>query len=238
VNRNRLATVVALTCLAASSPARAQYDEMMNVDEDSQIGSPERVTLTLNIGAYQPNVGNAAFDIVYQGEKGPYVGGEVHGLIYRIPYVGPIGAGVGIAWARYEAPACVDPPMNCVDRTDDTDEMSLWPLTAMVSLRIDVLARELNVPLVFTPKLGLDVILFRNELSGSTLASGASIGLRWAVEMALELDFLERRAARALDEEWGINHSFLFFQLFGSTAGGDVPMGDSLAWTAGLGFVL
>ncbi len=237
MNRLALASLALASGLAVAAPARAQYDEMMNVDEERTIGSPERFTLSLNIGMYQPNVGNDAFDIIYQGEQGPYVGGEFHGLIYRIPYVGPIGLGLGVGWARYEAAACVDPPENCEERTDDEDEFSLWPLTPMASLRIDVLARELNVPFVFTPKVGMDIIFYRNELSGDTQASGTSLGFRWAVEIALELDFLERRAARSLDEEWGINHTFVFFQPFGSTAGGDIPMGDSFAWTAGLGFV-
>ena len=38
--------------------------------------------------------------------------------------------------------------------------------------------------------------------------------------------------ARNLDDEWGINHSYLLFELFGSTA--DFG-GSSLAWTGGLG---
>ena len=55
--------------------------------------------------------------------------------------------------------------------------------------------------------------------------------------MNLELDFLERRAQRKLDEEWGINHTFLYFRIFGSTAASKLPVGTKFAWAGGLGFV-
>ncbi len=219
---------------AASSTARAQYDEMIDVDEESNIESPERFTVTLNLGMYQPDVGNDAFRQIFGDEQGPYVGGEVHGLIYRIPYVGLIGAGAGIGWANYEGRACTTP--DCTNRASEKNSFTIYPLSVLASLRIDVLARELSVPIVITPKIGLDAVFYRARTGSVTDTSGVSIGLRWAVEFALELDFLERRAARALDEEWGINHSFIFFQLFGSTAKSQLPVGDPLAWTAGLGF--
>jgi hypothetical protein len=226
--------------MVSASLAHAQYDEMIDVDEESHIGSPERFTVTLNLGMYQPVVGNDAFREIFGDEQGPYVGGEVHGLIYRIPYVGLIGAGVGVGWADYDGRACGtadDGSPDCDNRVDEKSSFTIYPLSFLASLRIDVLARELNIPLVFTPKIGLDAVFYRARTGSETDTSGVSIGLRWAVEFALELDFLERRAARALDEEWGINHSFLFFQLFGSTAKTQLPVGDSLAWTAGLGFV-
>ncbi len=232
MNHFRFAISFALACLVAPSSALAQYDEMMNVDEEAKIGSPERFTLTLNLGMYQPD---DALDTFYGGDNGPYVGGEFHGLIYRIPYIGPIGAGVGIGWVRYDGSACTT--TDCSGTASEDDKFTLWPLTVMASLRIDVLAREYNIPLVITPKVGLDTILFSNVTGGSTQDSGVSVGLRWAVEIALELDPLERRAARSLDEEWGINHTFIFFQPFGSTAGGTPRLGDPFAWTAGLGFV-
>ena len=41
-----------------------------------------------------------------------------------------------------------------------------------------------------------------------------------------------------MDEEWGINHSFLFFELFGfEPSGKSLAVGDDLTWTAGLGFM-
>ena len=70
---------------------------------------------------------------------------------------------------------------------------------------------------------------------GSSQGSGRSLGLRWGVMFALELDFIEPRAARRLDEDWGINHSYLFVELYGSLLGSSIPMRDAFTWSAGLG---
>lgn len=238
----KTALFAALLAAALTLPvsAHAQYDELINPDEEAVIGSPEWVSLTLNLGMYQPDVGDA-FNSVFGGDNGPYVGAEIHGLLYRIPYVGPIGVGAGIGWIRYKGAACAvsgGTPDCSTTAEGESSELTLWPLTLMASLRIDVLAREFRVPFVFTPKIGLDTIFYSSEVGNRTDGSGVALGLRWAVEFALELDFLERRAARSLDEEYGINHTYLFFQLFGSTAKtGGMKLGDPLAWTAGLGFV-
>ena len=56
-----------------------------------------------------------------------------------------------------------------------------------------------------------------------------------AFRFALELDFIEPRAARRLDEDWGINHSYLFVELYGSLLGSSIPMRDAFTWSAGLG---
>ena len=34
----------------------------------------------------------------------------------------------------------------------------------------------------------------------------------------VELDFINPARARSLDEDWGINHTTLFFEILGSTA--------------------
>ena len=52
---------------------------------------------------------------------------------------------------------------------------------------------------------------------------------------AFELDVIEPRAARRLDEDWGINHSYLFLELYGSLFGTSIPMRDTLTWSMGLG---
>ena len=55
------------------------------------------------------------------------------------------------------------------------------------------------------------------------------------MQFALELDFIEPRAARRLDVEWGINHSYLFLELYGSLFGTSIPVRDTFTWSAGLG---
>ena len=66
-----------------------------------------------------------------------------------------------------------------------------------------------------------------------------AVGPRFAGKVSLELDFLEPRAARQLDEEWGINHSEFFFEAYYSMAGdlmsGQLPV-SGWGWAIGLGF--
>ena len=42
-------------------------------------------------------------------------------------------------------------------------------------------------------------------------------------------------AANALDEDWGINSSFFFFEVAGSDANSRAPVGDKFYFTGGVG---
>ena len=49
---------------------------------------------------------------------------------------------------------------------------------------------------------------------------------------------LDHGVARQLDEAWGINHSFLFFEVYGVVGNFNASLntGTPLDWAAGLGF--
>ncbi len=204
--------------------------------------SPERFSWELlRIGTYRPafdnsvdSSGNNPFGLLFDGDRGPLVATELDVYIYRIPYVGPIGVGVGAGWARYKASTCTD--ATCSQRTNEGARFDLFPVSPLAVLRVDVLARELGIPVVFVGKIGADLVFYRYRQGATNNFEGFSAGLRWAAQLALELDFLDRGSARALDEDWGINHSFVFFELYGSSANSDLSVGDSLAWATGLGF--
>ena len=159
---------------------------------------------------------------------------DVH--IVRIPYVGPIGVGVGFGWAEWSGPARAQ--VGDVSSGGDVGDSTLWtiPISLLAVLRVDALSRYLDVPLILTGKIGPDIGYW--QVNNGSHADGVSIGLRWAAQLALELDFFDRRAARRLDDEWGINHSEIFFELYGSGMGdwnGRLPIGTDLAWAVGLG---
>lgn len=221
--------IVLAAPLVATSSVGAQ-------DSRAYESSPERVGLEFRIGTYRPEIGDSFRDF-YGSDKGPLIGGEIDVWAYRIPYVGPIGIGLGFGWARYTGRACARMGDTCVP-TDERTRFTLFPLSALLVLRIDVLAREVHVPLVISPKIGLGYTRFRSESGGSTDGRGGSFGLHWGVQFALELDGFEPRAARALDDQWGINHSYVFFELYGSQANSGLNVGSDLAWVAGLGLQL
>jgi hypothetical protein len=204
-------------------------------DEPVFVPSPENFTLELRAGTYRPDLG-PSFAASFGGDLGPLLAVELDYHLFRIPYVGPFAVGARIGWVEWNGAASSTGGTANVGGTG----MSLVPITVLAALRIDGLARHVSLPLVLTPKLGLDFGYFQTGTSGFTQAEGWTVGLSWGAQVALELDFLEPRAARRLDEEWGINHSVVFFELFGSTMGSfsdrQLPLGSSLAWAAGLGF--
>ncbi len=216
--------------LSVSSVAHAQYDEFAADAHD--VGSPQYLALELRLGPYTPNTG-AAFDSTFGGDDGLLLATEIDVLFLRVPEVLSFGVGVGAGWADYSAKARSGTGTN--ESTEETS-LTIWPLSAMGVLRLDVLPRKLDLPILFAAKLGLDFIPWSSGTGDTTEGSGISIGLRWAVQAALELDFFEPRAARALDEQWGINHTFILFELFGSSADSSIPLGTDLAWALGLGF--
>lgn len=229
-----LGVALALGAAAVHAPARAQdFDDVLV--ERQTIESPERFALELRVGPYTPDMSpNTAFTDTFGDATGPLLAAEFDVLFWHIPYVGPIGLGAGFGYVGYSASAF---SAGTNTRVTQTTDLSLYPLSLMAVLRIDVLSRQLHIPFVFTGKLGADYVLWSSDKGSTSQGTGGSLGLRWAAQVAFELDFFDRRAARSLDEEWGINHSWLFFELYGSGAGGssELPVGDT-TWAAGLGF--
>jgi hypothetical protein len=237
----------------APGQARAQGFAERTIVDDSEIESTEDLAWELlRIGPYEPAARSSA-ESFNDGDDGPLLTTELHYYLYRIPYVGPIAAGARVGWARYGGTA----RDTMGNPTGESTRLTIFPMTPLAALRIDVLAQEFNVPLVFVGKIGFDIVPWRIERGGQKVGNAVSLGVNWSAQVALELDFLEPRAARRLDEEWGINHAYLFFEIFGSNAGqqgADPPdvclgggadassctldVGDGFSFAAGLGFII
>jgi hypothetical protein len=113
----------------------------------------------------------------------------------------------------------------------------MFPLSLKGVVRIDALARLLEIPFILTGKLGYAWFIWDDEKGNQDIEDGISHGLVWAGQLALDLDFFDRAAARMLDDEWGINHSFLFFEVYGVDTQSGLEL-DEITWSAGLGFVM
>lgn len=233
---NRLlfaAFAAALFCGALPSDARADIDDWTEVDLFEP--SPEFFGIEFRVGSYRPLDLGRGWNSVFGSDLGPYLAGELHYFPGRIPYVGLLGIGAGLGWSQYEgtARATTDAAQG------ETNTFEIIPVSANLVWRFDTLARELSVPIVLTPKVGLDIVYWNTGTSGITEADGWSVGPRFAGKVSLELDFLEPRAARQLDEEWGVNHSEIFFEAWYSMAGdlldSQLPV-SGWGWAVGLGF--
>jgi len=215
---------LALSCMAMNPSASAQL---------RPAESPEWFNLELHIGPYTPDVEAGVFDSVFgSDDRGPAFGLQLGFHAYHIPHVGPVGIGVGFARAAYTASAFTQ---GSEVRSEEETSLTLWPLSAYGFLRIETLARELGIPFILVGKLGWDAVVWHASKGSTEDGSGIAQGLRWGAQLALELDFLEPRAARRLDTDWGVNHAYIFFEYFASSAGGDISLGAT-SYTAGLGF--
>lgn len=234
--RAALLGLTAVAVLAVPGAARADsYVDDNYREHAARVGSAEAFYLELGLGLWQPDVGTNAFDSTFDGDQGPLVAGEIGYIPLRIPYVGRLGVGLRIGWASYTGQGFVADGDG--QRTDEEAELALFPLTAVGVLRIDVLARELGIPLILTGKAGLDGIVWRSTVGERTEGRNVSWGFHWGAQAALELDFFNLRSARRLDDEWGINHTYLYFEAFGTTASTSLELTTPFAWTAGLGLI-
>lgn len=221
------------TSIAADpSAARADIDDWTEVEAFRP--SPEHFGVELRIGSYTPlNLGSGWSD-VFGTDLGPLLGFELHYFPVRIPFLGLIGGGAGIGWAEYSGTARTASGTG----QGEANDFEIVPLTFALVWRFDTFARELRVPIVITPKVGLDVVYWATGTATTGEADGWSIGPRFAGKVSLELDFLEPRSARQLDEEWGVNHSEVFFEAWysmaGDLAGSQLPI-SGWGWVLGLG---
>jgi hypothetical protein len=217
VNRSLLALLAGLSVwsLASQSSARAPdtFDEMYA--KPTIIESPQWYALEFKVGPYVPASDNDAFREVFKGDRGWLLGLELDVTLLHLPYVGQLNIGAGWGWANYDAKALTEG-----GRSGETTEFTIYPMSALAVLRVETLARHAGVPLTFAGKLGYDFVRWKAETGSRTDGDGLNMGLRWAAQAALELDFFEMDSARALDEEFGINHTFLLFEFYESLTRG------------------
>jgi len=195
--------------------------------------SPERVSIDLRVGPYSPNGDRTAFDQFFSGDRGPLLELDAFFHIYRIPYFGPIGITAAGGWTRYSGTACAD--TGCTDLSSESTRLDLFPVAAMATVRFDAPWHEWRFPMFLQGSIGAEWVRFRSTKGGERDGYGSAIGLRWQAQAGLYLDAFERRAARSLDVEHGINHTYIFFELRGSTASAEIPVADRFTWAGGLG---
>jgi hypothetical protein len=208
-----LLTLTLVSCLiSATASARAPDTFEEDYAKPILIDSPMWFAVELKTGPYVPGTTDAAKD-TFKHDKGWLLSVELDVTLWEIPKIGQLNLGGGFGWADYSGKALAVPGGGS---TSEGTSLTLYPLSALAVLRVDSLARYTVVPLTFAGKLGSDFVVWKAVKGAETNAHGVNIGLRWAVQAAFELDFFEPQTARRMDEDFGINHTFLLFEYFQS----------------------
>lgn len=194
-----------------------------------KIESPERFVLELKGGPYRV-FADTAYD-VFANDSGPAFNAQLEAIVFRLPNMLYLTAGGGIGYAGFASRALDE---NQEEVSEETT-LSLVPMTVSATLRVDVLPRRLGVPVIFAGRVGWRWTQWDTNTGKVNDAAGWSLGPVLTGQVALDLDSFERGGARALDEEWGINHTFLLGEVtYYGTTDKSLPVGG-WSWAIGLG---
>jgi hypothetical protein len=218
----------------------------------------QHFAMELRFGPYRPNVDDNLSVPVYDaffGDKTRFMMGfEFDWQVWRAPHVGTIGVGLGWGYTQVsganKVPEGAPAPDNDVPVTQEST-LNIMPFYAVAVARIDVLSRDLHIPLVPYGKFGFSYARWwvkngiglaqsdppdPNDPNAAAQRPGkdASTGTQAALGIMLQLDWLERHAAVTLDNETSINNSFLFFEWSASDYPGDQMDVGSSNWVTGL----
>lgn len=208
--------------------------------------SPQNYAFELRFGLYRPDV-----DEEFGGEHTPYkdifgtdtnllFGAELDWQITSI-FIGTLGIGGFIGYFRDTGNALL-PGSNISSEQEVT--FNILPLELLVVIRIDWLADNLKIPLVPYLKSGLCYYIWWSD-SGGKLSEdtngNSALGGIWGYKVAgglmLRLDQFDIKTAKDFDREWGVNHSYLFFEWYWAKVNnfeqGGLSLGDS-TWSAGI----
>jgi hypothetical protein len=259
-----------LVVTLAAGPAQAQVVSQVQTEESStaQLGdfrSPREWAIELRFGPYAPDV-----DSEFSGNPAatPYktIFGSKRHLMSQLEFdwqffqaFGSLGVGAVVGYYSQSAKAFVFDPTTGTCQTDpssttgacllsgDTTSLRLIPVAALLVYRWDVAAERWKIPLVPYAKLGLNYTFWEISNGNGNVpdykgghGSGGTAGWQAAAGMSLLLDILDPDAARGLDMETGVNHSYVFFEWNNVDASGlgmskKLHVGDS-RWVLGFMF--
>jgi len=239
-----LATCLVLGTLAR--PARAQESHTNWRRSEPPPQSPQRFALELRFGPYHPQVDEdfggppGPYDQVFGSDSRFFFGVEFDWQLLRIPGVGTLGPGIGWGYTRMSAQAALQ---SNGEPSAEKTFLSIMPMYGIGVFRVDVLARETPIPIVGYVKAGLGYGIYWTGNDLETQARGHTWGTHFALGGMLLLDAIDEHASIEIDNQWGINNSYFFFEWmrsdlngFGSTDDHSVMHIGTHTWVIGLAF--
>ncbi len=239
-----IATVVALTTLTPT--AALAGDGSAEAPEVTPIAQQPSFAAELRFGAYRPSFEpSGVYDEVFGDARRYMFAVEVDWQPIHIPHFASVGVGGIIGYTSASSPAPFVNPAR--GQSGEDTYWKMWAFSVTSVVRVDVLARDLDIPVIPYGKLGTWVGLWTagNGLgeataSDGTLGRGRTHGIFWAAGLALELDFLDRSSSKSFLVEHGVDHTWLFAEYTGWDASGlgqsNFAKVGTRTWTFGLGF--
>jgi hypothetical protein len=213
--RSTLLALPALAVLLVATGSRGQEEQWNWRQKRSKPPeSPQNAALELRFGPYVPDIdkafsGRKPYEEVFGTSKRIFFGLEVDWQALRIPSVGTIGPGVGWAYTHMSEPAKL---ATGTGTSSENTYLGIMPMYGAGVLRVDVLARETSVPLVGYAKLGVGLALYWTGNDLESQAKGHTWGMHYALGAMLLLDNFDKQAAMQLDNELGINNTYVFLE--------------------------
>jgi len=238
-------TLVAGSAVATSAFAQQEYDELGGYDRGHDYDSEQYAAIEARFGPYWPKideeVNGAPFDDTF-GKRHYAFGLQVDWQMLRIPMLGTLGPGVGWSWVRYSAAA---PFSDGTGSSDQNTRLWIMPFWGVGVLRVDVFAKNWQIPFVPYAKAGMVYALWgcssgdeRCRSADGKLGRGSELGTMWAAGLMLLLDWMDEESAREMDNSVGVNNSYFFGEWYSSNVDsfGDGMQVGTDTWTLGLAF--
>lgn len=224
----RWSLILAALGVLAPASAEAQLDTRDYRRSDRRLPeSPQRFAFELRLGPYRPRVdeefnGRTPFADTFGNGKGFHIGVEADWQALRIPHLGSLGPGLSWGYTSRSAKAKIS---GTSEESAEETKLSIMPMSLVGVLRLDVLTRDLSIPLVPYGKAGLGLGLWSVSTDQGVVtrdgvqARGRSWGTHLALGGMFHLDFLEPDTALTFDDELGVNNSYVFFEWMWSDLG-------------------
>jgi hypothetical protein len=228
--KTKLAAVIAALALVTTASAEPKE-------------SRRRGSLELAAWRYRPSIDDefstspTPYDEIYGG--GQSWGFQLH--LARALYTGHGALEVGFKTGFWQDRG--DEIAENGSRTADKTALRIVPTSLTLTYRWDWLSRRWGIPFALYGRGAFERYNWWVTDRDETAEKGATMGWSATGGVAFLLDFLDRGMARELDNDSGINDTWIFFDVttdqiddFGSSKSWDLSS-DGLTYSAGINFV-
>jgi hypothetical protein len=242
--RRRAALLPALAAAALALPAATAHAQSLDKGEDVTTGF-----FSVRLGSYTPQVD----DGLGLSSGGPYqrAFGDESMLLFELSLEQTIYQGIGLLNVDIHL-GIMDVEGKSINAdgttSSDSTEFNIAPLRAGLLYRFDLLARDLNIPLVPVFGAGLDYFIWWVNSGEGDLATaqgdtglGGVLGWHATVGLQLHLDWFDRSSANSLLLDFGVINSYFSMDYTVTSANGfgdsaSIDLSDDGAWLFGLAF--